>query len=370
MGGIMKKLDFNKPVHGGDVWTAAQRWGMDLDEILDFSANINPLGPSPLALEAIVANISRLTHYPEPCGDSCKLALAEHLEVDEANVVLGNGGSELIYLLGRMFYKKRLVLLAPCFSEYGEGLENPHILRIPLDASRGFELPWPGIMEALEPGDLIFIGNPNNPTGNLFNPQQLLELAAYVRDLSGTMVVDEAFLDFAGRKLSLSQEVEHNPHLVVVGSLTKFFAIPGLRLGYAVACKEHIERIEFLLPTWRINTLAIAAGRASLADTAYMEKTIRVVGQERRFLMEQLQALDFLQVFPGASNFLLINAEKSGLTAAQWAENLRRYGILIRNCSNFANLSPYYFRIAVKSHDQNLRLIEALKQVNAGVFAY
>jgi histidinol-phosphate/aromatic aminotransferase/cobyric acid decarboxylase-like protein len=163
---------------------------------------------------------------------------------------------------------------------------------------------------------------------------------------------------------------KHNPHLIVVGSLTKFFAIPGLRLGYAVACKEHIKRIEFLLPTWRINTLAIAAGRASLADMAYQETTVRLVRQERRFLMEQLQELDFLQVFPGTGNFLLINAEKSGLTAAQWAESLRQYGILIRNCSNFANLSPYYFRIAVKSRNQNLRLIEALKRVNAGVLAY
>lgn len=366
----MKKPDYSKPVHGGDVWTAAQRWGMDLDEILDFSANINPLGPSPLALQAIVENIPRLTHYPEPCGESCRLALAEYLKVDEANVVLGNGGSELIYLLGRMFYKKRLVLLAPCFSEYGEGLENPHIVRIPLDAGSGFALPWPGIMEALEPGDLIFVGNPNNPTGNLFDPRQLLELAAYVRDLEGTMVVDEAFLDFTGRELSLTQEVEDNPHLIVVGSLTKFFAIPGLRLGYAVACKEHIQRIEFLLPTWRINTLAIAAGRASLADRIYIENTVSLMRQERRFLMEQLQELDFLQAFPGASNFLLINAEKSGLTAAQWAEHLRRYGILIRDCSNFANLSPYYFRIAVKNRHHNLRLIEALKRVIAGVFTY
>jgi threonine-phosphate decarboxylase len=352
-----------KPVHGGDVWKAAQRWGIALDEILDFSANINPLGPSPQALEAIESNISQLTHYPEPCGDSCKLALAQHLGVDKANLVLGNGGSELIYLLGRMFYKGRLLLLAPCFSEYGEGLENPRVVRIALDADKQFRLPLPEIREALQPGDLIFIGNPNNPTGNLFKPQELLELAAYVQDVRGVMVVDEAFLDFAGRELSISQEVEHNPHLVVVGSLTKFFAIPGLRLGYAAACAEHIKRMEFLLPTWRINTLALAAGRASLADVAYMEKTIAFVNQERQLFIERLQELPFLQVFPGVSNFLLIDAEKSGLTADEWQERLGPRGILIRNCSNFANLSPYYFRIAVKGRDQNLRLVEALKQV-------
>ena len=180
------------------------------------------------------------------------------------------------------------------------------------------------------------------------------------------MVVDEAFLDFTGRELSLTQEVEDNPHLIVVGSMTKFFAIPGLRLGYAVACKEHIQRIEFLLPTWRINTLAIAAGRASLADRIYIENTVSLMRQERRFLMEHAGA-GFLQAFP-SQQLPAHQCGKSGLTAAQWAEHLRRYGILIRDCSNFANLSPYYFRIAVKNRHHNLRLIEALEAGNCWCF--
>ncbi|MGI6434809.1 MAG: threonine-phosphate decarboxylase CobD [Syntrophomonadaceae bacterium] len=359
----MTKQIAHKPIHGGNVWTAAQSWGLPLDQILDFSANINPLGPSPKARQAIEENLAQLIHYPEPTGDSCKFSLARHLGVDSQNLVLGNGGSELIYLLGRMFYKGRLLLLAPCFSEYGEGLEDPQLVRIPLDADQQFELPLRQIIDTMQAGDVIFIGNPNNPTGNCFNSRELLQLAACAQEIKATLVVDEAFLDFTGNpSLSLRHYVQDNPCLIVVGSLTKFFAIPGLRLGYAAAAADHISRMEFLLPTWRINTLALAAGRASLEDRDYIEKTVAIVNQERQFLLEQLQALPYLKVFPGSSNFLLINAQASGLTAAEWQQRLGPQGILIRNCQNFANLSPYYFRIAVKRREQNLRLLEALRQ--------
>lgn len=359
----MKKGMEDKPVHGGNIWTAAQKWGLPIDRILDFSANINPLGPSPEARRAIEENLDRLIHYPEPTGDSCKLSLAQYLEVDIRNLILGNGGSELIYLLGRMFYKGRLLLLTPCFSEYGEGLEKPRRLEIPLDADKKFELPLGQMIETMRAGDLIFIGNPNNPTGNCFNSRDLRELAARARDIGAVAVVDEAFLDFTGDPdQSLRYMVQENPALIVVGSLTKFFAIPGLRLGYAAAAAEHIRQMEFLLPTWRINTLALAAGRASLADRDYIEKTVALVNRERQFLLEQLQALPFLRAFPAASSFLLIDAQASGLTAAKWQERLGPQGILIRDCGNFKNLSPYYFRVAVKRREQNLRLLEALRE--------
>lgn len=360
----MTEKNTSKPVHGGDVWNAAARWGVPLEQILDFSANINPLGFSPAALQAIKDSITQLTHYPEPTGDSCKSVLSSYLGIENANLVLGNGGSELIYLLGRMFYDQRLLLLAPCFSEYGEGLENPQVVRIYLDSDDEFSLPLDKIRAAMQPGDLLFIGNPNNPTGNLFDREGLLELAELALQLGAFMVVDEAFLDFAGDdSLSMRHHVQQNPNLIVVGSLTKFFAIPGLRLGYAAANAEHIKRMELLLPTWRINTLALAAGRASLADRDYIEKTVAMVAEERQFMSEQLGGLPFLRAFPGSSNFLLIDAERSGLTASEWQERLGPLGILIRNCSNFKNLSPYYFRVAVKNRQQNLRLLETLEQI-------
>lgn len=359
----MKTAGVQKPVHGGNVWKAAQRWGLPIDQILDFSANINPLGPSLKAREAITASLEQLIHYPEPTGDSCKASLADYLGMDGRNLVLGNGASELIYLLGRMFYKRRLLLLAPSFAEYGEGIKDPQVVRIPLQADRQFEFPLKQTIETLKADDVIFIGNPNNPTGNCFKNRDLQELALRAQQIGATMVVDEAFLDFTGdASLSLRHNVEQNHALIVLGSLTKFFAIPGLRLGYAAAAAGHIEQMEFLLPTWRINTPALAAGRVSLTDRDYIDRTVNVVNEERQFLWEQLQTLPYLKVFPAVSNFLLIDGRVSGLTAAQWQQRLGPHGILIRDCSNFENLSPYFFRIAVKRRDQNLRLLKALRQ--------
>ncbi len=352
-----------KPLHGGNVWAAAQKWGLPVDQILDFSANINPLGPSSKASAAVAESLERLVHYPEPTGDSCKSALASHLGIASRNLVLGNGGSELIYLLGRMFYKERLLLLSPCFSEYGEGLKDPEVVQIPLEAEKQFGFPLEKVLNILRTGDIIFIGNPNNPTGNCFCRQDLLQVAQRAQELRATVVVDEAFLDFTGDpSLSLRNEVEQNPSLLVVGSLTKFFAIPALRLGYAVAAAKHIELMELMLPTWRINTPAIVAGRVSLADRDYIARTVTMVEAERRFVWEKLQSLGYLKAFPSAVNYLLIDAQASGLTAAQWQDILGPQGILIRDCSNFANLSPYYFRIAIKSREQNLRLLDALQK--------
>lgn len=353
-----------KPVHGGDVWRAQQHWGLDPDQILDFSANINPLGPSPQGMSALKSCLDRLIHYPEPTGESLKIVLGQYLKVDPANLVLGNGGSELIYLFSRMFYKHRIVLLAPCFAEYGEGVFDPRLHCIPLQAEEKFRLPLNRILAEMRSEDLLFIGNPNNPTGNAFERDELLQIVSKAGECQAMVVIDEAFLDFLGdENRSVRQQATVDPHLIVVSSLTKFFAIPGLRLGYAVARPSIIHQAESLLPTWRVNTLALEAGKASLQDQTYIKATLAFMDGERRFLLEQLRHLAGLEVFPGQSNFLLVNAETSGLTAAQWQEHLGPWGILIRNCGNFKNLSPYYFRVAVKQRQQNLHLLKALRDV-------
>ncbi len=166
-------MDKGKPAHGGNVWVASKRWGIDPENFLDYSANINPLGPSPKAIQAIVDNLGVLSNYPEPTGESFKVCLSKFFNVNINNIVLGNGGAELIYLVGRMFYKKRVLLLAPTFSEYGEGIENPNIIRIGLNHRDKFMLPTDEIIHKMEKDDLIFIGNPNNPTGSIFPREEI-----------------------------------------------------------------------------------------------------------------------------------------------------------------------------------------------------
>lgn len=353
-----------KFTHGGNIWAAAQKWGTTADRFLDFSANINPLGPSSRALQAIYESLAMIQHYPEPGGESCKESLSCYLNVEPDHLVLGNGGSELIYLLGRMFYKNRVLLLAPCFSEYGQGIINPRLHRISLNKEENFALPTTRIIQDIQENDLIFIANPNNPTGNLFDPQGLLSIVQTGAEQDAVVVIDEAFLDFTGSDgISLRHQVEDYPNLVVVSSLTKFFAIPGLRLGYAVAHPILIKQMEQLLPAWRINTLALEAAKATLDDRKYIEQTVAIVQREREVLQAGVAALPGLVVYPGASNFILVDGEGAGLSASMLQERLAPLGILIRSCQNFDNLTPFFYRLAVKTHEQNQRLLSALRSV-------
>lgn len=356
--------NYKTPDHGGDVWNAHNEWGIPLESILDFSANINPLGPSPHALQAIKEHLPLIRHYPEPDSGTLKNDLARWLVIEPEQLVLGNGGSELIYLLARMFFKKRILLLAPCFSEYGKGVLNPRFEHFFLNAEQAFQLPVKSLCLRIEHNDLIFIGNPNNPTGSLFERSPLLEVVEQAARKDATVIIDEAFLDFAGDyKKSLRDRVVVHSNLIIVSSLTKFFAIPGLRLGYAIAHPRTAASMELLLPSWRVNLLAAAAARASLSDAMYIENTVRTVQKEREFLERELSCLG-LTVYSGVSNFLLLGAdEKKGITSREVQQQLGPQGILIRVCDNFVNLSPYHFRIAVKNRPENLRLLNALKEV-------
>ena len=354
----------NKPAHGGNVWAASRKWNIPPEQFLDYSANINPLGPSPKAIKAIEESIGLLSHYPEPTGESFKACLGNFFKMPVQNIVLGNGGAELIYLAGRMFYKNRIMLLAPTFSEYGEGIENPHIIHIDLQAGDVFMLPTQEMVCTMQEGDLIFIGNPNNPTGTVFPKEEIKKILEAALDKNAYVVVDEAFIDFLGdHSYSVRYWIEEYKNLIVVGSLTKFFAIPSLRLGYAIATEETARKMENLLPTWRVNTFALKAGEASINDEEYMEKTLTFVKEEREFLVNQLTLIKGLKVYPGVANYILVDGEALGLTSEELQNKLGPYGILIRKCTSFYNLSPYYFRLAVRKREENIRFIKTLKKV-------
>ncbi|QGU00261.1 L-threonine 3-O-phosphate decarboxylase [Candidatus Syntrophocurvum alkaliphilum] len=348
--------------HGGNVWKAAEELGVKVHDIIDFSASINPLGPPTYAIEAI-QNYLRLTeHYPEPSGKEFKLTLKKHLEIDPNNIVLGNGSMELIYLISRLFYKRRILTLAPSFSAYGKGINNPQIIRIPLDNNKNFKLPIGDLISNIQQNDLIFIANPNNPTGNVFKREDLLHILQTAAKLQAILVIDEAFMDFVTEQNeSLKDLVYKYDNLIILRSITKFFALPGLRLGYAIASEEIISLMEDILPPWRVNTLALAAGKASIEDYEYIEKSHKLIKQEKEYLQTQLENLKELKVYPSTANFLLIEILNSNITANSLQQHIKNNSILIRDCSSFPGLSPYYFRIAVKSRIYNEKLIEQMR---------
>lgn len=349
--------------HGGNIWAAARKYHIKPESFIDFSANINPLGPSPMAMEAMRKGICFVRHYPDPEACRLKIKLSQFLSVPKDNLVLGNGSNELIYALARVLQPKRLVLPAPTFSEYATAFSDVPLKTVHLDCDNGFVLPVELLADTLKKGDVLFVCNPNNPTGYVTPKGDLMMLAEKAYQVGATLVVDEAFMDFVEETETVLPAGLSNPALVVIGSLTKFFALPGLRLGYMAANSDMLAKVAKQLPLWRINILAQMAGEASLGDWNYIMTTLAMVNREKEFLYYRLKNLPGLIPYPPSANFILVDCWNTGFTAAKICERLEQKGILIRNASNFVGLNEYYFRVAVRQRNENLILLRELQEV-------
>jgi threonine-phosphate decarboxylase len=326
--------------HGGAV---SRSLGVSERDLLDFSQNVNPLGAPARVLEAAQrALYEEAGRYPDAGYPRLRGALATYLGVPPGNVVPTNGGAA-----------GRALILEPTFSEYAAaaraaGLEP--VRRVARRAEDGFRLDR-AALENLEGVALVFLCNPNNPTGNALSRAEVLEVADRVRERSAVLVVDEAFADFAP---GTGVAAEVGEGLYVARSFTKFFAIPGLRLGCLVC--ERAGRVQELQPSWPVNAVAAAAGIAAVGDQDFIDASLAGVARLRERLFESLDALPGLTPFPGAANFLLVRGPV-GLP-----ERLARRGVLVRGCEPFPGLGPGYFRVAVRGAAENERLVAAIRE--------
>ncbi|ACV63841.1 L-threonine-O-3-phosphate decarboxylase [Desulfofarcimen acetoxidans DSM 771] len=358
-------------IHGGNLKVASEKFGYEQRQFIDFSANINPLGPSPRAMLAMSEGLASITAYPDPDCRELTAALAGYLHIGSDNILFGNGATELIYLLVDVFKYKKALVCAPTFSEYGLAVlsRGGEVAEILLAEEDNFALPVEEIIARLPSVEILFLCNPNNPTGRLCSKQDILRIAAAARECSCMVAVDEAFMDFVEEKdnYSVLEEALNRDNLIVLYSLTKYFGIPGLRLGTAVASREIIARLKAAKDPWSVNTLAQIAGVHSLADAEYIKNTKILVTQEREFLEEALQRIVGLKVYHGVANYLLINIKDTQYTSQVFVEQLGRRGVLVRDCASFKGLGNNYLRVAVKKREDNLRLIEALEDFLRGV---
>ncbi len=347
-------------MHGGNITKLAAAAGRPAGEIIDFSANINPLGPPEWLRPLISAQVSSLVNYPDPACTELVRAFSERFGCAAEEIVMGNGETELLHLLPRVLGKRRAVIPVPSYSDYAAAAELAGLALEPLllREERGFVPDFAEIERKLTGDEIVILGRPNNPTGTLFLAGALRELAA--RSPATIFAVDEAFADFTEEASLLAAERPAN--LVILRSLTKFYAIPGLRLGAAVADREIIRRLRVLAPPWSVNSLAQAVGAAALRDRSYGEETRRVVGARRGELTEALEAIPGLFVYPGAANFLLVRIESGAIAAPELAERLIADGIAIRVCDNFAGLDGRFFRVAVRTAEENDRLCHSLRK--------
>ncbi|MCK9241006.1 cobyric acid synthase [Desulfocurvus sp.] len=348
--------------HGGEVRALAARAGCEVAELADFSASINPLGPPDWLRGEVSAALSGLRHYPDPYAGPLCAAAAARFGCAAPEAVAGNGSTELLYALPRALGLTRALVPAPGYADYRRACELAGLAvdTLPLDAARGFA---PDLGRAAAwlrrhgPGAAVFLGQPNNPTGRTVDPEALRALA---REFPGAwVVVDEAFADFVPGLGRLAGARPGN--VVVLWSMTKFYALPGLRLGLGFAAPGVAAAWRAQLPPWSVNGLAQAVGLRALGDGDYARRTLEETARLRAELAGALEALPGLRVFPGEANFLLCRLEGAGADAAALAGRLLEGArVAVRVCANFEGLDGRHFRVAVRGGEDNGRLVRAL----------
>ncbi len=351
--------------HGGNIYS--------YNKITDFSANINPLGISPKVEQALSNYKDALLNYPDPDCGKLKMKLAQKHNISTDNILIGNGSIELIYLIPQYIKPACSLIISPAFSEFETAciINNSRIKRITLTAEHSFKPDIETVIAQLDNVSLVSIINPNNPTGFLISPNDMQRLLSACEKYGVYLVIDEAFLDFTepADKYSLIQYAAQSKYLIVLRSLTKFYALAGLRLGYMAANNKIINGINRLKPPWSVNQLAQNAGLAAICDTDYYHKTRGLIKKEREFLYNELCADRRFLPYQPTANYILVKLVPltlpspqggEGFTSDKLQSRLINKGYLIRDCANFTGLDNSFFRLAVRTRKENQGLIEVL----------
>ncbi len=351
-------------VHGGEVFRRALKYGIEIDKIIDFSANINPLGLPPGVDSALYEALRNLANYPEIDGESLRFSVAERHNLAAENVIVGNGSSALIYLLTRVLQPKKSMIWSPTFTEYERALRQVHSEVENFDCLNPEKnIPLEKIIASTVEArpELVFICNPNNPTGYLWSIIELEKIISAFKKAGIICVLDEAFIDFVGFAASCGSRVEEFDNLIVLRSLTKIYALAGIRCGYLLSSRLLNQRLVSCLEPWSVNTLALNAAVTALAnDDEFIEKTLTFIADERAHLSHKLNQLQFLKSYPAAANYILTRVD-SKINCAELRDYLfARDNILIRLCGDYVGLSDNFVRFAVKSRAENCQLIEGL----------
>lgn len=364
-------LQYVPTKHGGNIYKIAGQLGIPETELIDFSASINPLGLSKRVKETIRKGMNGLVNYPDPDTSMLRQKIAEHHDIDPATILCGNGSTELIYLIPRALKPERVLIPAPTFSEYERACKLSNELRVvsyELKEENNFRIITDEFISAINTlsfnsqlltpdSKLIFLCNPNNPTGALLKREEIAEIAEAAGKQRCYLVVDEAFIDFTP-EASVINDVRDNPYLIVLRSMTKFHALTGLRIGYAVFHKDLIGRVLEFKEPWTVNNLAQQAAVTALDDKEYARQTFELIKREKAFMEKVFRKLE-IQFYPSAANYYLLKIpSRPPLSKGGITEALRQKGILVRDCSNFRGLDGSYIRVAVKSRTHNRKLLK------------
>lgn len=344
--------------HGGDIYACP----LDTKTpILDFSANINPLGLPPQVKQAVIQSLDVCAHYPDPYCRELTAALSNHYHICKEHIICGNGAADLITRFTLAQKPKNALLLAPTFSEYEHALNlvNSHITYMTLQAKTDFSV-TEEILSKLTPNvDVLFLCNPNNPTGQVIQTSVLKEILNACKHHGTTLFLDECFLPFVNDNStqSLLSECATYPNLFLLRAFTKQYAMAGLRLGFGVCSNETLLKQMFHCgQPWSVSIPAQHAGIAALQCKDYWSQSLASIDIERTFLIKELQERN-INVIPSKANYILF------YSPIPLEQKLKEQNILIRSCENYRGLTKGYYRIAVRTHDENVMLLHAMDQI-------
>ncbi len=363
--------------HGGDLLTASEMYGKSPREWIDFSSNIYPYEPPPVVKKVIreameEAGMPVFSSYPDPACRELRQAIGHFHGIFPEMVLPGNGAAELIDLITQSLQPRRVGVISPAFAEYSgcakkRGIPVEHLVTA---WEKDFEPKMEELVQLMKRVDLLFVGYPNNPTGHMLPTDKMRELLRLAHRYQTTLVVDEAFIDFVenGEARSLIPFTHRESNMVVIRSMTKFFSLPGLRLGYIIAHESMIACIKKLQIPWSVNGLAQKAGCAILKDDVYQAHDRQVkdwVRRERSLMIGGISLIRGFCVYPGMANYLLVRLIQPNPVnkVSDLQSHLAEKGLLIRNCSNYEGLDHTYFRIAIKKPGQNRKLLSVLSKL-------
>ena len=339
--------------HGGDIYRNQIR--------LDFSVNTNPLGMPDPVKEALHQAVEEAENYPDIRAQALSAAVAEQLQVRKEQLVFGNGASELFRAVLHAIKPSKILIPVPSFLGYEEAAKaiDCEVIFYEMKKEENFCL-TDRILDVLDENiSLVFLANPNNPVGNLVEPELIFQIAEKCRQCDITLVLDECFMELTGKEQTYSflKRLDEFPNVVVIRAFTKLYAIPGVRLGYLVCEQNLAEKIRLQLPEWNLSVFAQRAGVAAIKEQEYIVRAVVCIQTQRQFLLEELQAAG-CSVFDSDADYLLFYSEMP------LYELFLQRGILIRDCSNFRGLQRGYYRIAVKSEEQNRMFAEVLREIH------
>ena len=353
------------PNHGGQPEKIKQLLNIKMDkELLDFSANLNPLGPPSWLKATLHDQYETITRYPDPSYSKSILSIANHEGVEQDKVLLTNGGAEAIFLVAKYFENRKAMIVHPTFTEYERACKHYHIdvEDIFYEQENGFNLPIPVIREKLKENDVLFLCRPNNPTGTVIAEEDLQLLLEEGKKTETYIVVDEAFVDFLPTSTpSLSTWLASYPNLILLRSLTKMYTIPGLRIGYMMARPTIINVLKNEQIPWSVNSLVDAVVPKLLEDSAFLENTRAWLCEQSKSVYEILAELDFY-ISPSQVNFYLLRDKKQPKRTEELFYFLLEHGILTRHTHNFKGLNGEFLRIAIRSKEENERLLAVLQK--------